>query len=227
MNLESDVLCCKLPWFTSAWSSSRPCCRPSRPPTKFGLSSSISFCWPHADPAEKFNWRLKMAGKMLNCCESGLAGLNPKLDGAPEEVPELPPPPPPFPALPSAPQLDLKSNLPLLWYPPTDDLFTWRVRSDGRYSLIHVYTTIARKITRAPSQSALLFFTWLFYLQCQKLLPENTTKYPDNSHFKVTRSNTNCISTSTWRIIEFIYVVLNNLFNSFLIIPFMNDPNSI
>lgn len=63
----------------------------------------------------------------------------------------------------------------------------------------------------------------------RKLLKIFTTKQPNNSHFKVTRSNTNCISisTSTWRIIEFIYVVLNNLFNSFLIIPFMNDPNSI
>ncbi|XP_020803367.1 formin-like protein 16 [Drosophila serrata] len=38
---------------------------------------------PACPPAEKFSWRLKIAGKMLNCCESALdCGLSPKLCGA-------------------------------------------------------------------------------------------------------------------------------------------------
>lgn len=108
-------LCCKLPC-ASAWSSSRPCCSPSRPPTKFGRSSSISFVCaafatfehdPDAATAAKFNWRLKIAGKILNCCWwccwcgcCTLVDENafvPSVDG-----------------LPSAKQGSLISNLPLL-----------------------------------------------------------------------------------------------------------------
>ena len=134
MNLVSELLCCSCPCAANAWSSNNPCCKPNSPPTKFGRSSSISFCWPH-EPAEKFNWRLNMAGKILNCWESGLAGLRPKLDGGTDELPlPLFTPPPP-----ATVQLFLKSNLPLRWLLlyPTDEflLFTCKDKSDGRYSL--------------------------------------------------------------------------------------------
>lgn len=78
INLLSELLC----WIW-LWSSMRPCWRPSRPPTRFGLKSSVmllwimNFCWLQL-LAEKFNWRLKIAGKMLNCWESGETGLKPK-----------------------------------------------------------------------------------------------------------------------------------------------------
>lgn len=78
MNLLSELLC----WIW-LWSSMRPCCRPSSPPTRLGRRSSvillwiINFCWLQL-PAEKFSCRLKIAGKMLNCCESGDTGLRPK-----------------------------------------------------------------------------------------------------------------------------------------------------
>lgn len=77
MNLLSELLC----WICW-WSSMSPCCRPSSPPTRFGRKSSVmllwimNFCWLQL-LAEKFSWRLKMAGKMLNCCESGETGLSP------------------------------------------------------------------------------------------------------------------------------------------------------
>lgn len=91
------------------WSSSRPCWRPNKPPTKFGRKSSIllwiiSFCWLH-ELVEKFNWRLKIAGNMLNCCESGDVGLRPKWDEVPLLLLSTPPVPP------AAVQFCLKSNL--------------------------------------------------------------------------------------------------------------------
>lgn len=69
---ELPLWCCKLPC-ANAWSSSKPCCRPNRPPTKFGRRSSISLlvccaAAAAAAAAEKFSCRLKMAGKMLNGC---------------------------------------------------------------------------------------------------------------------------------------------------------------
>lgn len=114
INLVSCALCWRLPC-DSVWSSNRPCCSPSRPPTRFGRRSSISLpcpLAPHVLPV-KFSCRLKIAGKILNCCESGLAGLSPREDDwAPDEVP-LPAlaPPPPIPAGPESAQLFLKSNL--------------------------------------------------------------------------------------------------------------------
>lgn len=81
MNLLSELLC----WIWLC-SSMRPCCcKPKSPPTRFGRRSSdmllwsMNFCWLQL-PAEKFNWRLKIAGKMLNCCESGETGLSPRDD---------------------------------------------------------------------------------------------------------------------------------------------------
>lgn len=77
MNLLSELLC----WIW-LWSSMRPCCKPRSPPTRFGRKSSVmllwimNFCWLQL-LAEKFSWRLKIAGKMLNCCESGETELSP------------------------------------------------------------------------------------------------------------------------------------------------------
>lgn len=122
MNLDSCPLpCCKLPC-ARAWSSRRPCWRPRSPPTRLGRRSSISFPWPQ-ELAVKFNWRLKIAGNMLNCCESlALDGLKPRLDECEIDdgtccpttrpFPLLPPSnEPPIPAFPAAAQLVLKSNL--------------------------------------------------------------------------------------------------------------------
>lgn len=81
MNFVSWFECCKLVC-DKAWSSRSPCCKPKRPPTKFGRSSSISLPWPQ-EPLVKFSCLLKIAGNMLNCWESALdwEGLNPKLLG--------------------------------------------------------------------------------------------------------------------------------------------------
>lgn len=152
INLDSWCAeCCKLPWAARAWSSNRPCCRPSRPPTKFGRKSSISLLWafelfaplPHVKlplplppDAEKFNWRLKIAGK-INCSADGLLELKhrfcePVVDAGP--LPDILPPPP----LPAR-QLFLKSNLVLaknccLW-DRLRPLSNEAARSVGRYSL--------------------------------------------------------------------------------------------
>lgn len=147
INFESWCpLCCKLPC-ANAWSSSRPCCRPNRPPTKFGRSSSMSFVCD-ALAALKFNWRLKMAGKMLNCCcccccdVPSVNGLNellqlifwPEVDVGLvfEPVPQLPP----------ATQFVLKSNLPLpandcawLLSAKPNGLSSDAKKSAGKYSL--------------------------------------------------------------------------------------------
>lgn len=151
INLDSWCAeCCKLPW-ARAWSSSRPCCRPSRPPTKFGRRSSISLLWafelfaplPHVKlppplppDAEKFNWRLNMAGKM-NCSADGLLELKHKFCEPVVDAGPLPDklPPPPLPAR----QLFLKSNLVLaknccLW-DRLRPLSNEAARSVGRYSL--------------------------------------------------------------------------------------------
>lgn len=132
--------CCRFPC-ANAWSSSKPCCRPNRPPTKFGRSSSISLpvCplhEPAAAAAEKFNCLLNIAGKMLNCCDAS--------DGLDEFMHKFWPPvadvgPLLLPPLPPAPQWFLKSNL----WPPKSCCFCDRlrllsreaVRSVGRYSL--------------------------------------------------------------------------------------------
>lgn len=85
-----------------ACSSSRPCCSPNRPPTRFGRRSSISFDWLHADeelplrplPAPlptlppddppglpvKFNCLLNIAGNILNCWPSGLGELRQRFE---------------------------------------------------------------------------------------------------------------------------------------------------
>lgn len=121
INFESWCpLCCKLPC-AKAWSSSKPCCRPNRPPTKFGRSSSMSFVCDAAlaaAAAEKFNCRLKMAGKILNCCcdvpsVDGLSELNAPIFWPEVDVGMLVLLFKPDPQLPPATQFDLKSNLPL------------------------------------------------------------------------------------------------------------------
>lgn len=58
----------------SLWCSSSKPGTPSKPPTRFGRSSSMIFePWPQPPPPVKLSWRLKKAGKMLNCCGSGSA----------------------------------------------------------------------------------------------------------------------------------------------------------
>lgn len=132
--------CCKLPW-ANAWSSSKPCCNPNKPPTKFGLNSSISlFVCPLHEPAVvavvKFNCLLNIAGKILNCCDvsDGLDELMLKFWPPVVEMDVVLLPP-----LPPAPQWFLKSNL----WPPNRCCF-WAgpgllsrgaVRSVDRYSL--------------------------------------------------------------------------------------------
>lgn len=78
INFESWwPLCCILPC-VNAWSSNRPCCRPSSPPTKFGRKSSMSLACV-AFAAEKFSCRLNMAGNILNWAAAAAAsfvGLN-------------------------------------------------------------------------------------------------------------------------------------------------------
>lgn len=58
----------------SCWCSSKSPGTPSNPPTRFGRNSSIILePWLHPPPPLKLSWRLKKAGKMLNCCGSGSA----------------------------------------------------------------------------------------------------------------------------------------------------------
>lgn len=58
----------------STWCSSNSPGTPSSPPTRFGRSSSMIFDpWPQPPPPVKLSWRLKNAGKMLNCWGSGKA----------------------------------------------------------------------------------------------------------------------------------------------------------
>lgn len=142
INFESCPPCWRLPC-DKACSSNKPCCSPNNPPTKLGRRSSISFPWPQDPEAEKFNWRLKMAGKILNCWESGLDELMHRFwPPPPIEFPMLPPlllpPPPPPPPPPTPRQLFLKSNLvpkSCCFWDSVKLLSNDDVRSVGRYSL--------------------------------------------------------------------------------------------
>lgn len=73
MNLFSCAWCDRWLLWCRWWSSISPD-TPNSPPTRFGLSSSmiLEFC-PQPFPL-KFNWRLKIAGKMLNCWGSPSVG---------------------------------------------------------------------------------------------------------------------------------------------------------
>lgn len=111
MNFESWLQCWWLLPCDSAWSSSRPCCSPNRPPTRFGRRSSISFDWLHVDeelplsplpappppmfpPDEppgllaKFSCLLNIAGNMLNCWPSGPGELRHRFEPV-EQTPSL------------------------------------------------------------------------------------------------------------------------------------------
>lgn len=156
INFESWCpLCCKLPC-ANAWSSSRPCCRPNNPPTKFGRSSSMSFvCCALA--AEKFNCRLKIAGKMLNCCCADVPsvdGLNELMQKFWPEVVDIGLVFEPVPQLPPAPKFVLKSNLPLQdndcdWLSDKPNgLSTDASKSVGKNSLMLVRKLGCGRITR-------------------------------------------------------------------------------
>lgn len=159
INFESWwPLCCKLPC-ANAWSSSKPCCSPNKPPTKFGLNSSMSFVCD-ALAAEKFNWRLKIAGKMNCCCCCCWCNV-PSADGLSELIQWFWPEVDDgfvFPQLPPAAQFVLKSNLPLqaneacVWFSTKpNDRSNDAKKSVGKYSLKTNRTMCLRK--KIPQQS--------------------------------------------------------------------------
>lgn len=73
MNLFSCDWCDKWELWCK-WCSSMSPDTPKRPPTKFGLSSSIILEFCPQPLLLKLSWRLKMAGKMLNCWGSPRGG---------------------------------------------------------------------------------------------------------------------------------------------------------